>query len=153
MVVKNLSVARLKIVTRGVNVMAEEVKQIKIGVIDLEKDSLDIITKIKAMLEKVIQESKSVEDTALLSDTVLKTTSQIILEVLDAASEEIKTEEAQKIVTESMKGANYTVSEIQSAIKFAKKTVEGLPTSSSKLFELVPEEVKKLITLGISLRK
>jgi len=122
--------------------MTNRIRQIQIGTMESKKNTIEAITKTKEILEKAIEESKSIENIAALLDIIL-----------DTVSEVIKTEETQKVFSEVTKGLGYTTAEIESVNELVKNAFKQLPASSKTLLKLTADDFKKIASWHISINK
>ncbi|MDF2612402.1 MAG: methyl-accepting chemotaxis sensory transducer with Cache sensor [Clostridia bacterium] len=136
--------------TKAASAMSKRANQIKANVIESEKSALLVITETKDMLEKAIEESKSVEKITALSDAILQITSQTNLLALNAAIEAARAGEVGRgfaVVADEIRhlaeDSRSTVNQIQSITEVIKNAVVNLSSSSYKLLQFVSQDVKK----------
>jgi methyl-accepting chemotaxis protein len=124
--------------------------QLKQNFIAAQKNALQIFIETKKKLEQALEESKSVEQIRVLSDTIMQITSQTNLLALNAAIEAARAGESGKgfaVVAEEIRklaeDSKKAVSAIQSVTKTVVGSVENLSVNSNALLRFVSDDVDR----------
>ena len=124
--------------------------QLNNNFIEAQKKANKIFIETKSKLEKALEESKSVEQITVLSETIMQITAQTNLLALNAAIEAARAGESGRgfaVVADEIRklaeDSKNAVSEIQNVTKTVVASVENLAVNSNSLLNYVSEDVDK----------
>lgn len=134
------------IAAKEINVRANSLKA---TAIESQKNTEDIYTDVKKNLEAAIEQSKSVEEIGVLSNSILQISSQTNLLALNAAIEAARAGEAGKgfaVVADEIRklaeGSKNAISKIQDVTNDVVSSVENLSENSRKIMDFIDINVR-----------
>ena len=131
-----------------VNTVSTMSEEMKVKAISSREEALEIYGKVKADLQKAIEQSKAVNQINELSNTILDITSQTNLLALNAAIEAARAGEAGRgfaVVADEIRnlaeGSKTSVSRIQEVTNEVLAVVNALSSSSMEIMEFIDKKV------------
>lgn len=123
-------------------------EQMKVNATTSKKEALEIYTKNKEDMQNAIEQSKSVDQINVLSQSILDITTQTNLLALNAAIEAARAGEAGKgfaVVADEIRklaeGSKKTISSIQEVTNIILEAVHSLTNCSSEVMEFIDKKV------------